>query len=137
MRQHIVCTLGGQYLLHSDNHLIQGAPPDQVYTPDRDNILAVFLADFARYSALALHNLLAYRFFWATLPHEQFVRRMVESAIVNEARRLGEPLQNHPRAVPANARAVSITSTFPPGIRLRGIPAEIVRRWGDVERPGR
>jgi len=140
MYSHICSILGGAYWLYSDAHLIDGLGPVQEYAeykPGLKNILEVFLADFGKHSSMALRNLQSYTFFWAEFPGElpggedrwkpSVVRKAVESALITEAKKRGEPLQNGPRSLgSAKSPRVTIKSRFlRAGFEVPGIPEEI------------
>ena len=132
MYQHIFWTLGGAYRLYSDGHLVDGSCPVPEYEGGLENILTVFLADFGKYSATALHNLQSYSFFWVAIPGERSIRQAVESALITEAKRAGEPLQNDKRSrTPAKSRRLMIVSSFQCGAEVAGIPIKI--NYGELD----
>jgi hypothetical protein len=130
--EHVFSTLGGAYCLYSDDHLFDGATPVAGYNPGLNNILELFLGDFAKYSAMAHHNLLAYSFFWATVPGDRCDRQTIESALINAFRESREPIQNARTSIaPANCRRLMITSRFKPGFELTAVPQTL--EYGTVE----
>jgi hypothetical protein len=92
-------------------------------------LLITFLADFEKYSALALHNLRSYRWFWATAAQlagpMNGIRKAVESGLISEAKKSDEPLQSTRCSTSARCRSVVIISRFPSGLEFPGIPERI------------
>jgi hypothetical protein len=135
MYEHIFSMLGGAYRLYSDDHLVNAVSPVKSYEGGFENILETFLADFDKYSRMALHNLQSYSFFWAAISGELpgsenrwsplAVRQAAESALITEAKDRCEPLQNSISLSSANSPRLTIISSFQPGIDLPGVPKEI------------
>jgi len=124
--QHLYSLLGGHYGLFENDHLLKGLKPVEVYegNGNLENLVQKFVGEFERYSALALHNVTSYRFFWAVLENEpKSRRRAVESALIKRGLDRQEPLQN--RRLSRRAEAVRIISTFEAGVDLPALREEI------------
>lgn len=134
MYAHVFWLLGGGYCLYGDDHLVHGIAPVADYTPGHGNLFTRYLNEFDSLSQLAFRNLIAYRFFWACAPQDRFVRQAIESALIADARKRKQPIQN-PRLSrsPQNSTRLQLRSTFPCSGDIGGMPSEIL--YGELESP--
>jgi|GEM_PF-2501148 len=91
--QHIRDTLGGGYELYDDEYFNGSLPNKEAdpYKPSPQDLNLEFVRNFESLSSRALRNLTSYRWFWAVPKEsgedvETKVRKLVESAIITEAR---------------------------------------------------
>ena len=124
--QHVFSMLGGAYCLYDEDHLSRETPPVPVYRPSQESLFTTFFDDFDRHSRLAFRNLVSYRFWWATVDDKRKVRQAIESALIEEARQRGEPIQNDrvSRGPSASVR-LRITSVFQTEDKVKGISGTI------------
>ena len=129
MYQHVTAMLGGAYHLYDEAHMVRGEPPKSRYQPG----LANFLKDFDTMTGLAHLNLASYRFFWAVLEQNTRVLEAVESALITDALRSGEHIQNGKVSRgPSKSKKVHISCQFPSNLSIRGIRTEYCP-YGDLE----
>ncbi|WP_291321844.1 hypothetical protein [Desulfonatronospira sp.] len=113
MYEHIFWMLGGRYDLYGDDHFLEGAPPKSEYIPSFKNLLTDFVKDFSNRSSLAYRNLTLYTYFWATIRKDWRTQIAVESAIIEQSKKLNQPLQNDRLSLrPENSPHLLIRSHF-------------------------
>lgn len=132
MYEHVFWTLGGAYCLYSDDHLLHAEHPILEYEPEPKNLLRPYLDDFTHLGQLAFKNLTAYEMYWSILGGDAQLREAVESALITEAQKMNEPLQNtRVSRGSAKSKSMTISSPFPTGTHIQRAISEI--EYGSTE----
>lgn len=94
--QHLHGLLGGGYDLYEEAHFDEGRSPEETvaYRRDPESMNSVFLDDYETLSERAYQNATGYRFFWAPVEGPPAFRKVVETALIQWAKKHDEPLQN-------------------------------------------
>lgn len=122
MHEHVSAILGGKALLFEDGQLLKGTQLTPFYKPPlrHENPFREFLEGFNKHSQLAYMNLVSYRFFWAEMSkyggrQGSPYRKAVESALIVDAKKRNDPLQN---GRPMGSGSVSLLRENSPKVRI-------------------
>lgn len=113
--EHVFWLLGGAYELYSQESLTGDGELETEYSPGRgrENLVPGFVARWEELADLARRQLRNYRFYWAVVAGDRGLRRCIESALIEAARREGGALENARLSVaPEAVRRTRVASTF-------------------------